>query len=259
MKHVALITGASSGIGRELARVHAANGGDLVLIARRTDRLEELEAELANDHGISILTISEDLNDEGSPIRIYDRVRERGIAVECLINNAGFGAHGLFHEQDWAANRAMIQVNVVALAALTRLFLPDFAARNSGRIMNVSSTASLSPGPLQAVYFASKAFVSSLTNALAEELSDTGITVTNFMPTATETEFAARSGMDKTRLFRSASSPRQVAQEGYDAMMRGDLDAFGGMRPKRRVQQMLLGLLPKRTAMRLVRSVQEAA
>jgi short-subunit dehydrogenase len=153
----------------------------------------------------------------------------------------------------------MIQVNAIALAAMTRLFLPDMVARGSGRILNVTSTAAEMPGPLQAVYFATKAFAAYLSNALVEELSDTSITVTNFMPTATESEFAKRSGMDQTPLFANTSTAREVAQDGYDAMMRGDMDAYGGMRAQRRFMQFLAKTLPKRTAMRAVRRAQEAA
>lgn len=257
MTEVALITGASSGIGAELARIHAEKGGNLVLVARRADRLEALKAELEAAHGVSVTVIAEDLEDEGAPGRIFDAVA--GIEVGYLINNAGFAARGLFHDQDWAVNRAMIQVNSVAPAALTRLFLPGMIARGKGRVLMVTSTAALSPGPLQAVYFASKGFAAYLANALAEELRGTGVTVTNFMPTATDTEFAGRAGMDGTPLFANPNSARVVAEDGYAAMMAGDLDAFGGMRFKRRLQQVIVGLLPKRTALRLIRQAQETA
>lgn len=258
MQNTALITGGSSGIGRELARLHAEKGGDLVLVARRADRLDELKTELENAHGVSVLVLAEDLAEPAAAERIFRRVADEGIDLDVLINNAGFGARSLFHEQDWIEVQAMIQVNAVALAALTHLFLHGFVARNRGRIMNVTSTAALQPGPLQAVYFASKAFGAYLSNALVEELRDTGITVTNFMPTATATEFAATSGMADTKLFRNTASPRRVAEDGYEAMMRGDMDAFGGMRPVRRFQYWLVSKLPKRTMLRIVRQAQEA-
>ncbi|MEM8986516.1 MAG: SDR family oxidoreductase [Pseudomonadota bacterium] len=257
MHNAALITGASSGIGREFARIHAEKGGDLVLVARRADRLEELKTELEAAHGVSVWAMPEDLGDEGAPERIFENVTAKDVALDVLINNAGFGARGNFHEQDWAVSRNMIQVNTVALAALTRLFLPGFVERNRGRILNVTSTAALQPGPLQAVYFASKVFAAFLSNALVEELRDTAVTVTNFMPSATATEFASASGMDATQLFRQAESPRTVAEEGYAAMMQGKMDAFGGLRPIRRLQYWMMGRLPKRMLLRIVRRAQD--
>lgn len=132
---------------------------------------------------------------------IYDEVKAVGIEVDYLINNAGFGGQGKFHEREWATDLVMIQLNIVTLTALCRLFLPDFVKRNSDRILNVSSTASLLPGPLQAVYYATKAYVTSFSHAIAEELHDTNITVTVLLPRATETEFARTSGTDKTELL----------------------------------------------------------
>lgn len=258
MTKTALITGASSGIGEALARIHAERKGNLVLVARRKDRLEVLKAELEQAHGVSVLVIAEDLTQDAAPKRIYDTVMGAGVTVDYLINNAGLGARGLFHEMSWEQMQPMISVNATALAGLNRIFLPDFVARNSGRVLNVTSTASEMPGPLQAIYFATKAFAASLSNALVEELSDTDITVTNFMPTATASEFAQVAGMSDTSLFQNTSSARQVAQDGYNAMLRGDLDAYGGMRPKRRLLQTLVKIMPKRAAMRAVRRSQEA-
>jgi uncharacterized protein len=257
MPATALVTGASSGIGAELARIHAAKGGNLVLVARRKDRLDALKAELEAAHRIAVTVIDEDLSDAAAAGRIHRAVTEAGITVEYLINNAGFGARGVFHEMPWEQTLSMIQVNIIALTGLTRAFLPDLVARNSGRVLNVTSTAAEMPGPLQAVYFASKSFGAYLSNALVEELRETKVTVTNFMPTATETEFAAVAGMAGTTLFQNATSARQVAQDGYDAMLRGDMDAYGGMNPKRRLMQMIVKIMPKRAALRAVRRVQE--
>lgn len=255
MAKTALITGASSGIGAELARVHAAKGGDLILVARRKDRLEALRDEL----GVDVMILAEDLTDTAAPRRIHTAVAEQRLTVDYLINNAGFGGRGKFHEMPWEDILSMVQVNSIALAGMMRLFLPDFVARGSGRVLNVTSTAAEASGPLQASYFASKAFAANLSNALVEELSDTSITVTNFMPTATESEFAQRAGMTNSKLFQNTTSARRVAQEGYDAMLRGDMDAYGGMGIKRWLMQQMLKYLPKRTALRAVRSAQEAA
>lgn len=258
MAKTALITGASSGIGEALARIHAEQKGNLVLVARRQERLDALKAQLEQAHGISVMVIAEDLAEPGAPERIYKAVEGAGITVDYLINNAGFGARGKFHEMPWAQISGMIAVNSTALAALSHLFLPGFVARNSGRILNVTSTASEMPGPMQAIYFATKGFAAYLSNALVEELSDTEITVTNFMPTATASEFAQVAGMAGTPLFANTASAREVAQDGYDAMLRGEMDAYGGMKPKRRLMQMLIKVMPKRAAMRAVRKAQEA-
>jgi short-subunit dehydrogenase len=174
-----------------------------------------------------------------------------------LINNAGFGGRGKFHERDWETDLAMIKLNVIALTAFTRHFLPDFVERNEGKIMNTSSTAALMPGPLQAVYYASKAYVTSFSNAIAEELSDTNVTVTAFMPGVVDTEFAETSGMEKTRLYASTFSARKVAEEGYDAMLAGKLDVFAGVTLVQRLMVFLFCFMPKRVQLRLVRRMQE--
>ena len=251
-----LITGASSGIGRELARTHAERGGDLVLVARRADRLDALKRELENKHGVSVLVLAEDLSDEEAPHRIYERVKTEGIEIEYLMNNAGFGGLGRFDQRSWPSDRAMIQVNIVALTALTRLFLPEFVARNSGRILNTSSSAAFTPGPLQAVYYATKAYVTSLSNALAEELSDTNITVTALMPGPVDTEFERVSEMEKTDAFKHASSPQRVALYGYSAMMKGDLDAIAGLSFGQRLMLHFLPLVPKRRVLKMIHKLQ---
>lgn len=258
MKNVAVITGASTGIGKQFAYIHAEKKGDLVLIARSEDKLNALKAELEQKYGVSVLVIAKDLSLTNAPQEIYAELNGKGIVVEYLINNAGFGGHGKFYERDWAQDQQMIMLNVMALANLSRLFLPDMVKRNSGRIMNVSSTASLMPGPLQAVYFATKAFVTSLSNAMAEELSDTKVTVTALLPGATETEFAAVSGMDKTNLFKKASSARKVAGDGYNAMLKGRLNVISGVSFSQKMQLPLIPLMPKRMVMKMVRKMQEA-
>lgn len=257
MSNTALITGASSGIGAELARIHAATGGDLILVARREEALNALKSDLQAQHNIAVSVIAADLNDEAAPQVIYDAVKAQGINIDILINNAGFGGRGLFHERDWAQDRSMVQVNIVALSALTRLFLPDLIAKGGGKILNISSSASLMPGPLQAVYYATKAFVTSFSNALAEEVSGTGVTVTALLPGATETGFSAASDLEETSLFAKAASAKSVAQAGYDAMLKGKLNAVAGMPLALRIQLKLLPLLPKRMVLKQVRGMQE--
>lgn len=190
---------------------------------------------------------------------MYKEVKDAGIEVEYLINNAGFGGQGKFHERNWQTDLDMINLNVVALTALTRFFLPDFVARNSGRILNVSSTASLLPGPLQAVYYATKAYVTSFSNAIAEELHDTNITVTALLPGATETEFAKTSGMDKTDLFNNTFSAREVAQDGYDGMMAGKLDVMAGVSFVQKMMMASIPLTPKKMLLSQIRKMQEVS
>lgn len=257
MKNVALITGASSGIGIELARIHAANGGDVVVVARREDKLRALKKELEDQYDIEVRVLTKDLTDADAPQQIFNELEAANIEVSALINNAGFGGRGKFHEREWAKDLAMIQLNVVALTALTRLFLPKFVARNSGKILNVSSTASLMPGPLQAVYFATKAYVTFFSNALAEELHDTNITVTALLPGATETEFATTSGMDKTGLFERAVSARSVAQDGYDGMVAGKLDVISGLTFVQKIMMSAIPFTPKKILLRQIRQMQE--
>ncbi|OQX29321.1 MAG: short-chain dehydrogenase [Spirochaeta sp. LUC14_002_19_P3] len=257
MNKTALITGASSGIGAELARCHAASGGNLVLTARRQDRLDRLKDELEGKYGIQVTVIAGDLTQPDTASKIYAQVKTKGIEIDYLINNAGFGGQGMFHQRKWESDLAMIQLNIVALAALTRLFLPDFVKRNHGRIMNVSSIASLMPGPLQAVYFASKAFVTSFSNALYEELRGTGVTVTALLPGGTMTEFAHTAGLEKTKLFAKAVSAQKVAWKGYRGMLKGRLNIMAGLSPGRRLTMGLLPFVSKKMVLRVTRQLQE--
>lgn len=253
----ALITGASSGIGREFARIHARKGGNLVLVARNNESLEDLKKEIQGKYPVKIHIIAKDLLLPSSPDEIFAELVEKEIQVDYLINDAGFGGIGKFHERPWNRDLEMIQLNIIALASLTHLFLPSFVERNEGKILNVSSTAALLPGPMQAVYYASKAFVTSFGNALAEELRDTGITVTTLMPGATDTGFGKISGMDKTSLFKKTSSAYTVAKEGYEAMQKGTLNVLSGITFTQRLLFVLLPFLPKRIVLHSIRTLQE--
>ncbi|ONI47220.1 short-chain dehydrogenase [Candidatus Epulonipiscioides saccharophilum] len=201
MKKVALITGASSGIGLELAKIHAYKGGDLILVARHMDKLKKVAELIDSKCQAKVHCIAKDLSKPGAATELFKEVKADGIEVNYLINNAGFGGQGYFYERDWDTDLAMMYVNMIALTELTRKFLPEFITRGSGKILNTSSTAALVPGPLQAVYYATKAYVTSFSNAIASELEGTGVTVTVLMPGATETNFAKNSGMEKTKLF----------------------------------------------------------
>lgn len=257
MKNVALITGASTGIGKELATIHASKGGDLIIIARNEQKLLQLKGALEKKYNIKVVVIAKDLSDLTATNKIYNQVKEQGIEIDYLMNNAGFGALGKFHELDLNRQISMINLNVTALTALTHLFLPDFVKRNSGKILNTSSTASFMPGPLQAVYFATKAYVTFFSNALAEELYDTNITVTNLMPGATESEFGATSGMDKTAMFKNTVTARSVAEDGYNAMLKGKLDVISGLKPMQKLMMAMIPFTPKKMVLKQVRQMQE--
>jgi short-subunit dehydrogenase len=241
----ALVTGASSGIGKELARIHAERGGDLVITARREERLNALKEELEEKHGVEVMVIVKDLRLPDAPQEIYDEVKKAGVEVDYLINNAGHGALGKFYKLPMDRNLDQIKLNVMAVTKLTYLFLPDFVKRNAGKILFTSSTASLSPGPLQAVYFATKSYITFLSNALAEELSDTNITVTALLPGATDTEFGAIVGVDKTVLWDNLATARSVAEDGYKAMLAGQLDLISGLTWSQRLLVFLQPVLPK--------------
>jgi short-subunit dehydrogenase len=257
MKKTALITGASSGIGKELAHIHAATGGDLVLVARSTQKLNELKIELESKYKIIAAVITKDLTAPNAAQELYDEVKSLDIEVNYLINNAGFGGIGKFLERKLEEDVSMIQLNVVALTQLTHLFSQDFVKRASGKVLNVSSTASLIPGPLQATYYATKAFVTSFSNALSEELRGTGVTVTNLMPGATDTDFGKVSGMDKTKLFDAPVSALQVAQDGYDAMLSGEIDIISGLTFSQKLLMKMMPFMPKKMVLKQIREMQE--
>lgn len=232
-----LITGASAGIGAELAKVFAANGHDLVLVARRRDALEALAGTLEGKHGITATVIVDDLGDPEAPERIFAAARDARIEVDVLINNAGFGLGGEFSETPIEREITMVQVNVTALMHLTKLFVAPMLKRRAGYVMNVASTAAFFPGPLQSVYYASKAFVLSFSQALAEELAPSGISVTCLCPGPTETEFAQVAGMKSVRLPNlDVADAADVAEFGYHALMNGTRVAVPGARNKLVVQ-----------------------
>ena len=221
---VALITGASGGIGLELARLAAKEGHDLVLVARSTAKLEEVAKYLTGMYSISAQVLTADLADPAAPQAIVDELGRRGLSgVDVLVNNAGFGDWGLFGRADLARQLAMIQVNVTALTALTRLLLPAMVTQRKGRILNVASTAGFAPGPLMAVYYATKAYVISFSEALSNEFEGTGITVTVLCPGPTRTGFAEVAGMGQSNLFSSPNvmAVEPVALAGWRGMRRG--------------------------------------
>ena len=259
MKRTALVTGASSGIGEELARCLAADSWDLVLVARSEAKLESLAGELEMKHGTASIVFAEDLNDRAAPARIAAALTARGVAVEALVNNAGFGTVGAFVESDLDNQLEMIEVNVAALTRLTRLFLPAMVERRRGYVMNVASTAAFQPGPLMAVYYASKAYVLFFSEALADELRSTGVKVTALCPGATASGFAAVAGSEKSRLFKAKQpmSSAEVARYGYRAMLHGRRVAIPGAMNKLLAQSVRIS--PRRLVTVITRKLQENA
>jgi len=254
--NTALITGASSGIGLELAKIHASKGGDLVLVARSRDKLDALKLALEAAHGISATVIAEDLAAPGAAQRIFEQTQAQGLVIDVLINNAGFGGHGLFQEQRLADTQAMMQVNMAALTELTHWFLKGMVQRQRGRILNVSSTASFMPGPLQAVYYATKAYVTSFTQAIAEEVAAHGVTATALCPGAVATGFVEAGNLQGVDLWKQAKSAQSVAQCGYDAMQRGELVAFNEAQ-LRFMLNWIVPLLPRKMVLKMSRQAME--
>ncbi len=253
----ALITGATSGIGKELAYIHAKRKGDLVLVARSFNKLQSIKKDIEKKHNVMVITITKDLTDDNAAKQVYNEINIIGTKIDYLINNAGFGGIGKFHERNLETDLNMMQLNMNALVSLTHLYLQDFTAKNSGKILNVSSTASLVPGPMQAVYYASKAFVTSFTNAITQELHDTNITVTNLMPGATDTDFGKISGMDKTSLFDKTASPYKVALDGYNAMITGKIDVISGLTFYQKFLLKISGFIPKKVGLKMIFDMQQ--
>jgi short-subunit dehydrogenase len=255
MQETALITGASSGIGLDLARLFAKDGCDVVLVARSEGKLRELAAELERGGRVKAHVIALDL---ARPNAAEALVQRLPCEIDVLVNNAGFGVAGAFVETELAKELEMIQVNVVALTQLTKLLLPKMVARRRGRVLNVASTAAFQPGPLMAVYYATKAYVLSFSEAIADELRDSGVTVTALCPGPTATGFAAAADMTASRLFNLAKpmSSADVARSGYAAMRSGRRVVVPGMKNKLLTQSIRVS--PRRLVTTIVRKLQES-
>ena len=253
----ALVTGASSGIGLELAQLLARDRHDLVLVARSRERLETVARGLAEEFGVRAVVLAADLSEPGAPVAIAEDLRQRAITVEVLVNDAGFGAQGYFATIPLEEQLAMIWVNVAALTHLTGLFLPAMLERRSGRILNVASTAAFQPGPLMAVYYATKAYVLSFSEALASETAGTGVTVTALCPGPVPTEFQKRAGTEKGLLITGplALPAREVAEAGYRGLRRGRPIVVPGL--GNRVLMQALRISPRRLVTAVSRRLQE--
>ncbi len=230
-KETVLITGASSGIGMGLAKLFAADGSDLVLVARREDRLNELAEKLKSEHGIEVHVLPKDLSKKTSPKEIFNHLKKEKIEIDVLVNNAGFGSRGTVSELDTDLQVDMVQVNAAALTHLTSLFLPGIIERGQGGILNVGSLAGFQPGPNLAVYFATKAYVLSFTEALAEEISNPNIKISCFAPGPVKTEFGEKSDLEDSLLFKlSLMDLEPAVKAGYEGFRKGKTIVIPGLK-----------------------------
>ena len=255
----ALITGASNGIGLELARIHAANGDDLVLVARSANKLSEIKAELEQKHRIKVIVLAKDLSTRDAAQDVYNETNRAGININYLINNAGFGDFGMFTETDWHKEQQMIDLNITCLTQLTKLYLKDMVKRGNGKIMNVASTAAFQSGPTMAVYYATKAYVLSFSEAIDNEVRDKGVTVTTLCPGATESGFQAAAAMENSALVKDRKLPssKEVAEYGYRAMMKGKTVAIHGL--LNYIMANSVRFLPRSIVVKVTRKIQDVA
>jgi len=255
MNNTALITGASNGIGLELAILHASKGGNLVLVARNKYKLDELKATLQNEYKVDVYTIGKDLSVVDSAQEVYDEIKSNNIQIDYLINNAGFGDFGMFSETDWNKEAQMIHLNITTLTQFTKLYVHDMLLRGSGKIMNVASTAAFQPGPTMAVYCATKAYVLSFTEAISNEIVGSGITATVLCPGATESGFQTAAAMEKSELFNGKKIPtsKSVAAYGYAAMLNGKTIAIHGI--LNNIMSRAVGFLPRALVLKTSREI----
>ncbi|HWV74806.1 MAG TPA: SDR family oxidoreductase [Pseudosphingobacterium sp.] len=242
-KNYALITGATNGIGYELAKIFAQNGYDLVLVARNLEELNRTAAELSQ-YNIEIAVIAKDLFDKDAPAQVYDEVRLKGLIIDVLVNDAGQGVYGKFIETDLQRELNIVQLNINACVMLTKFFLKDMLLRGNGKILNLSSIAGKMPGPYQAVYHGTKAFVHFFSEAIHNEVSDSGVTVTSLLPGATDTDFFRKANMENAKIVQKGQleDPATVAKDGYEALMAGKDMVISGF--KNKVQVGMSNVMP---------------
>lgn len=235
-KGYALITGATVGIGYELAKLFARDGYHLVIVARNEEELQKTAASLKSGYDIEVETIAKDLFLPESPFELFDEVTRRNIRINVLVNNAGQGEYGEFVETDIQRELDIIQLNICSVVVLTKMFLKEMVERREGKILNLSSIAGKVPGPWQSVYHGTKAFIQSFTEAIRSEVKDAGITVTALLPGATDTDFFHKAGMEESKVMDTKmSDPADVAKDGYEALMSGDDKVISGLKNKAQV------------------------
>ncbi|MCH5197373.1 MAG: SDR family NAD(P)-dependent oxidoreductase [Oscillospiraceae bacterium] len=253
----ALITGSYGGLGSAFARIHAKNGGALIISDLNEDRLSEQKELLEKEYSVPVYTVSADLTKAENTKKIYRFCKDNSLSVDYLICNAGFGGQGSFAMRDIEKDMAMLAVNVQANTMLLKLFLPDMISRGSGRVLLVSSISALLPGPLQAVYFASKAYLKSLGNAIWRELKGTGVTLTTVMPGILATDFAEKGHLEDTLLFSKRASPKEAAKKAYSAMLKGKMNVSPCVQLPLRLSLPFVPILPKSIVTGLVFMLQK--
>jgi short-subunit dehydrogenase len=235
-KSYALITGATSGIGYELAKIFAANGYNLIIVARTSTRLEEVAREFSLEFGVNVVAITKNLFSKQTPFELYEEILAKGLQVDVLVNDAGQGLYGRFIDTDIYKELDIIQLNISAYVVLTKLFLRDMIHRQEGKILNVASIASKVPGPYQSVYHGTKAFVHSFTEAIRAEIAHTGVTITSLLPGATATDFFQKANMESSKILdQDLADPADVALDGFNALMNGDDMVVSGFKNKAQV------------------------
>jgi uncharacterized protein len=256
-KQTALITGASGGIGYEFVKLFAQDKYNLVLVARNEQKLNQIANELKSEFGIDVKVIAKDLAIPAAPEEIFSQLQQASIKVDILINNAGFASYGLFNETDLTAELQMLQVNVMCLTHLTKLFLKDMVKQGYGKILNLASTAAFQPGPLMAVYFASKAYVLSFSEAIANELEGTGVSVTALCPGPTESNFQKRAAMEDSKLVsgQKIMDAETVAKIGYEALFDNKTVVVPGLKNKLLIES--VRFTPRKLVTKIVRSMQD--
>lgn len=251
----ALITGATSGIGYELAKLFAKDKYNLVIVARDSGELDRIATELQSG-GLQVHTIAKDLFQKESAQEIYNEVRSKGINIDILVNDAGQGHYGKFEDTDLEKELNIIQLNIISCVTLTKLFLKDMLSKNEGKILNLGSIAGEAPGPYQSVYHGTKAFVNSWSAAIRNELKDTNISVTVLLPGATDTDFFNKADMQDSKILDTKlSKPEDVAKDGYEALMSGDDKIISGL--KNKVQVAMANVLPDSVASETMGKQQE--
>lgn len=256
-KQAALITGASSGFGYEFAKLFAKDGYDVILVSRNGEKLEDVAQEIKMQCDVRAIVIEKDLAKPGAAVELYNEVQKHHVQVDVLINNAGVGERGFFTDTDMDKELDMIHLNVVALMQLTKLFLKDMVARDSGKILQIASTASLAPLPLMAVYSGTKAFVYSFTQALVNELKDSNVSMTALLPGASDTDFFHKAHAEDTVIYNetSLSDPAKVAKDGYQALMKGKAKVVSGA--KNKLQTAMANIIPETTVTNTMRKYME--
>jgi short-subunit dehydrogenase len=255
----ALVTGGSSGIGFELAKLIAKDGYNLVIVARDEESLQQAAATIQREYGVKVIAISQDLFDPENAFEVFREIRDREIEIEILVNDAGQGQYGEFVDTDIHRELDIINLNISSLVVLTKLFLREMVTMGRGRILNLSSIASKAPGPWHAVYHGTKAFVQSFTEGVRSEVKDTGVTITALLPGATATDFFNKAGMNESKIVQEGKldDAAKVAKDGYEALMSGDDKVVSGL--KNKMQVAMSNMSPDSLAAEMMKKQQQPA